>query len=185
VAEAEQVHPDHRTGEHQQHPHDHRATQLCSGFVEEGSDHRRCAPIAHPPVEVGGEGIAGRSHPEDPEPEQGHRGPHEVQQDQSPETTQPTVQGRELFEGEEHGPPPDGRGRQYTPSSPNFFASELAPMTRISPTSPLNRPTAVAKLSWPFWMPAVYTKVSKISPTSRFIEFSSRNMCSKPSSRKS
>src|SRR5690625_311911 len=175
VAEADQVHEDDGAGGQQDRADQHRMPAQLTGLPEEGPRRRWGLAVAEPAVEVLGQGVAGGPDAQHSEPEHGDHRPQDVQPGHAPEPGQPPVQGHELLEAE----------HQYTPSSPSRLAREFTPTTRISPTRPLNRPTAVAKLSWPFWMPAVYTKVSKISPTSRFIEFSSRNMCSKPSSRKS
>src|SRR5699024_9964112 len=100
---------------------------------------------AEPAVEVLRQGIAGRTRAEHAESEHRHREPEDVQPGQAPEPGEPPVQRHELLETE----------HQYTPSSPSFLAKVFAPITRTRPTRPLNGPTAVAKLSCPFWMPAV------------------------------
>lgn len=40
-----------------------------------------------------------------------------------------------------------------TPSPVTFLLTTCVSRTRIIPTTPLNRPTALAREYWPFWMP--------------------------------
>src|SRR5699024_724448 len=96
--------------------------------------------------------VAGRAHAEHAQAGDRHGDPQQVQSGQAPDPRQAAVEGDELLEPE----------HQYTPSSPKRLASEFAPITRTSPTRPLNRPTAVAKLSWPFWMPAVRSEERRV-----------------------
>src|SRR5699024_4350897 len=175
VGQAQQVHQHDPSGQEEHAAHQHRLPAQLAGVAQVGGHQRRGLPVAEPAMEVLRHRVAGRAHAEHAQAGDRHGDPQQVQSGQAPDPRQAAVEGDELLEPE----------HQYPPSSPKRLASESAPITRTSPTRPWNRPTAVAKLSWLFWMPAVYTKVSKISPTSRFIELSSRNMCSKPSSRKS
>src|SRR5699024_11104441 len=114
-------------------------------IAEERPGHRGCLPVAQPAVQILRQREARGAESHDPEPQDGDDSPQDVQPCQAPHSGEPAVQREALFKPE----------HQYTPSYPRRLATEFAPITRISPTSPLNSPTAEAKLSCPFSIPIV------------------------------
>src|SRR5690606_1355120 len=130
----EAVRDDDRGRRREQGAEGNRLSQPGAGEAPERARHGRGVAAAEPAVDVRGERVRRGADAEDPEARNRDRDPQQVEVREPVHAREERVDADEALE----------REHQYTPSSPNRFASLLAAITSSSPTRPLKRPTAAA-----------------------------------------